>query len=102
MQPKLAVVSLWAEDVPAVAHFYRDVIGLRLLPQHGNRPHFDLGGVYLAILKGRPVPAHNTTPPRFPIIAFAVDHLEAAVERLREHQVELPWGSSKKTPIRAG
>jgi len=92
MQPKLAVVSLWAEDVPAVAHFYRAVIGLCLLPHHDDRPHFDLGGVYLAILKGRPVRAQNATPPHFPIMAFAVDDLDAAVERLREYQVELPWG----------
>ena len=92
MQPKLAVVSLWAEDVPAVAHFYRDVIGLRLMPQHGDRPHFDLGGVYLTILHGRPMPAENARPDRFPIIAFAVDDLDAAVDRLRVHHVELPWG----------
>ena len=92
MQPKLAVVSLWAEDVPVVAHFYRDVIGLRLLPHHGDRPHFDLGGVYLTILKGRPMPPQNPTPSQFPIVAFAVDDLDAAVEQLRAHQVGLPWG----------
>ncbi|HLF27192.1 MAG TPA: VOC family protein [Anaerolineae bacterium] len=92
MLPRLAVVSLWAEDVPATAHFYRDVLGLRLLPHHGDRPHFDLGGIYLAILKGRPRPAQNPTPSRFPILAFAVDDLDAAVERLRAHAVELPWG----------
>ena len=92
MQPKLAVVSLWAEEVPAAAHFYRDVIGLRLLPHHGDRPHFDLGGVYLTILKGRPVPPQNPTPARFPVVAFAVDDLDQAVERLRAHHVDLPWG----------
>jgi catechol 2,3-dioxygenase-like lactoylglutathione lyase family enzyme len=31
MHPLLAVVSLWAEDVAATAHFYSDVIGLKLL-----------------------------------------------------------------------
>jgi catechol 2,3-dioxygenase-like lactoylglutathione lyase family enzyme len=92
MAPRLAVVSLWAEDVPAAAHFYRDVIGLRLLPHHGDRPHFDLGGIYLTILKGRPRPAENPTPDRFPIVAFAVDDLDAVVEQLRAHHVELPWG----------
>ena len=92
MQPQLAVVSLWAEDVPTVAHFYRDVIGLRLMPHHGDRPHFDLGGAFLVVLKGRPVPAQNSTPPRFPIIAFSVDDLDAAVDRLHAHHVELPWG----------
>jgi len=88
MNPRLAVVSLWAEDVPTTAHFYRDVIGLRLLPHHGDRPHFDVGGTYLTILKGTPHPA----PTRFPIVAFAVDDLDAAIERLRAHRVELRWG----------
>jgi catechol 2,3-dioxygenase-like lactoylglutathione lyase family enzyme len=92
MSARLAVVSLWAEDVPAAAHFYRDVLGLRLLPHHGDRPHFDLGGIDLALLKGKPIAAQNATPARFPIVAFAVADLDAAVDRLRAHGVEMPWG----------
>lgn len=92
MGTKLAVVSLWAEDVPVTAHFYRDVIGLRLLPHHGESPHFDLGGIYLTILKGRPVPPENPVPERFPVIAFAVKDLNEAIQRLRDHEVALPWG----------
>ncbi len=92
MLPKLAVVSLWAEDVAAAAHFYRDVIGLKLLMHDQHRPHFDLGGSYLVILKGRPVPPLDPVPARFPIIAFAVDDLDAAIDHLRAHHVDLPWG----------
>ena len=92
MKPRLAVVSLWAEDVPATAHFYRDVIGLHPLPHHGARPHFDLDGIFLAILKGRPSPAQDADPLRFPVVAFAVDSLDAAVARLRAHRIDLPWG----------
>lgn len=92
MDTKLAVVSLWAEDVPATAHFYRDVIGLRLLPHHGESPHFDLGGIYLTILKGRPNPPDNPIPERFPVIAFAVRDLDEAIKCLRDHGVALPWG----------
>jgi len=92
MNVKLAVVTLWAEDVSVAAHFYREVIGLRLLDHHGDRPHFDLGGVYLVILKGRPVPPLDPVPARFPIIAFAVHDLDAAIDHLRAHHVELPWG----------
>jgi catechol 2,3-dioxygenase-like lactoylglutathione lyase family enzyme len=59
MKIQLAVVSLWAEDVPANANFYREVVGLKLIPQHaGGRPHFDLGGCYLTIVRGRPAPIH--------------------------------------------
>jgi catechol 2,3-dioxygenase-like lactoylglutathione lyase family enzyme len=89
---RIAIVSLWAEDVPAAAHFYRDAIGLRLSPHHshhGGRPHFDLGGTYLTILKGKPIPAQNAEPSHFPLIAFAVDDLNSAIERLQAHHVEL-------------
>ena len=92
MLPKLAVISLWAEDVAATAHFYRDVIGLKLLMHDQHRPHFDLGGVYLTILEGRPLPPLDPVPTRFPIVAFAVDDLEAAVGQLRAQHVDLPWG----------
>jgi catechol 2,3-dioxygenase-like lactoylglutathione lyase family enzyme len=92
MSPQLAVVSLWAEDVATAAHFYRDVIGLKLIDHHGDRPHFDLGGIYLVILKGRPLPPINPIPDRFPIVALAVDDLDAAIDGLRAHHVDLPWG----------
>lgn len=100
MNPKLAVVSLWAEDVAATAHFYRDVIGLRLLMHDQQRPHFDLGGVYLVILKGRPIPPRDPAPARFPIVAFAVEDLNVAVAQLRAHHVDLPWGIEKDADSR--
>jgi catechol-2,3-dioxygenase len=89
---RVAVIGLWAENVPTAIYFYRDVIGLPLLPHHGGRPHFDVDGTYLVILKGRPVPAQDSEPPRFPLIAFAVEDLDAAVEHLQAHSVQLPWG----------
>lgn len=90
--PRIAVISIWAQDVPATAHFYRDAIGLHLLPHSHERPHFDVQGSYLTILKGRPIAAQDAEPARFPLIAFAVKDLDAAVERLRVFDVELPWG----------
>jgi catechol 2,3-dioxygenase-like lactoylglutathione lyase family enzyme len=102
---RVAVVSLWAEDVATAAHFYQNVIGLRLLPhllqrdQH-KRPHFDLSGTYLIILKGKPVPAQDSEPSRFPLIAFAIDDLEPAIERLQAHHVELPWGVEENADSR--
>ena len=90
--PRLAVVALWAGDVPKTAHFYRDVIGLNLMPHHGERPHFDLGGSYLTILRGLPHPAEDAVPARFPVVAFRVPHLEQAIARLEAAGVPLPWG----------
>ena len=92
MTTKIAVVSIWAEDVPATVHFYRDVIGLELLPHHGAPPAFDVDGTYLVILKGRPLPPENPEPARFPQVAFGVENLEAAIDRLRAHCVEPLWG----------
>jgi catechol 2,3-dioxygenase-like lactoylglutathione lyase family enzyme len=89
----VAVVSLWAEDMPALIHFYRDVVGLRLLDHHGHRPHFDLGhGLYLVIVEGQPAPAQAPGGTRFPVLAFAVNNLAEAVEHLERQNVELPWG----------
>jgi len=92
MVTRIAVVSLWAEDVTAAVHFYQDVLGLRLLPHAHEQPHFDVGGCYLTILEGRPVPAQDAAPNRFPLIALAVDDLDGAEQNLRLHGVELPWG----------
>ena len=92
MSIRLAVVALWAEDVPTAAHFYRDVIGLTLVPRHGmDRPHFDLDSAYLTILRGRPALPPDPEP-RFPVVTFSVPDLGPAIEKLRQHDVELPWG----------
>jgi len=90
--PRVAVIALWAGDVPRATHFYRDVIGLNLMPNHGERPHFDLGGTYLTILRGLPHPAEDAVPARFPVVAFQVPHLEQAIARLEAAGVPLPWG----------
>lgn len=89
----IKVVSLWAEDVSETVQFYRDVLGLELLSHHPNsQPHFRVGDAYLIILNGKPRPAENPEPTRFPLLAFEVDNLDTAVERLSDQQVELPWG----------
>jgi catechol 2,3-dioxygenase-like lactoylglutathione lyase family enzyme len=97
MNIHIAVVSLWAEDVPTTAHFYRDVVGLEIVPHHaGDRLHFDLGGCYLTIVHGR-----STLPPdpqpRFPVVSFSIPDLEAAIEKLRQRSVDLPWGVETDT-----
>ncbi len=92
MAPKLFVVSLWAEDVNTCAHFYRDVVGLRLLDGRADHPHFDLGGAYLVIRKTRSAPPRDRDFDRFPIVAFSINDLEAAIDRLQQHHINLPWG----------
>ena len=92
MKPRIAVVSLWAEDIPAAAHFYRDVLGFDLLPHPDDRRlHFDVEGCILAIIGGRPALPPDRHP-RFPAVAFSVPDLGTAMENLRAHGVDLPWG----------
>ena len=89
---QIAVISLRAEDVSAAIHFYRDVIGLPLQHHSGaDRPHFDLGGAALTIIRGRPA-LPSDAEPRYPVVAFSVPDLDQAVERLTVHGVALPWG----------
>ncbi|HTX92612.1 MAG TPA: VOC family protein [Anaerolineales bacterium] len=92
MDIHLAVVSLWAEDIPAAVRFYRDVLGLPLLPHHADRPHFRVDGCLLAILPGRPALPPDPEP-RFPVVTFSVPDLDAAAETLRRNGIDLPWGT---------
>ena len=93
MIERVEVICLWAEDVSKTAHFYKDVLALELLPHdHGGRPHFKVGDAYLTIIKGKPHPAEDSDPARFPLFAFRVNDLDEAVERLQVHGVDLPWG----------
>ena len=92
MQLKLAVVTLWAEDVQKMSDFYQNVLGLPLVAIDRSRPHFDLGGGYLIILPGQPHQAQAATNLRFPVIAFAVDDLRQMIHQLQSQHVEMPWG----------
>ena len=92
MSAKLSIVSLWAEDQQLAAQFYREVIGLKPLSLHHWPPHFDLDGSILVIQHGRPRPPEDPQPERFPVLAFGVGDLDAAVDTLKEHGVALPWG----------
>jgi catechol 2,3-dioxygenase-like lactoylglutathione lyase family enzyme len=93
MIESVEVICLWAEDVLKTAHFYKDVLGLEMMPHHhAGRPHFKVGNTYLTILKGKPRPAEDPYPDRFPLFAFRVDDFDRAVERLQAHGVDLPFG----------
>lgn len=92
MNPKLAVVTLWAEDVRRMTDFYQNVLGLPLLMTDRGRPHFDFGGGYLIILPGKPYRHQDTVESRFPVIAFAVEDLHKTIHQLEVHGVKMPWG----------
>jgi catechol 2,3-dioxygenase-like lactoylglutathione lyase family enzyme len=86
---RIVVLTIWAEDIPAAVHFYRDVLELAELPDHGSHPTLKLNGSFLIILKGTPRPATDADPAQFPLFALAVDDLDQAVARLRAHDIAL-------------
>lgn len=100
MNPRLAVVTLWAEDVQQTTDFYQNVLGLPLLMIDRGRPHFDFGGGYLIILPGQPHRSQDSLKPRFPVIAFAVEDLHDFIRRLKTHGVEMPWGVEQDSDSR--
>jgi len=92
MKLKLAVVTLWGEDVKRMSDFYQNVLGLPLLTIDRGRPHFDLGGAFLVILPGQPHKVQDSMQLRFPVLAFAVNDLHDVVRQLTAQAVEMPWG----------
>lgn len=92
MKLKLAVVTLWAEDVQKMTDFYQNVLGLPLLTIEHGRPHFDFGGGYLIILPETPRKEQESRTVRFPVIAFAAEDLHEVIRQLKSHNVDMPWG----------
>jgi len=63
MKIQLAVVSLWAEDVPANANFLPGGSRAETYTAACRRaPAFDMGGCYLTIVRGRPAFIHPQIP----------------------------------------
>ena len=98
---KVAVVTLWAEDVEKTAQFYRGIFGIPGdRPGSGGVVHLDVGGIYFTIMKGTPGKATNSIIPRFPIVAFSVENLEKFVQALKDNNVSLPWGVERSPAAR--
>jgi catechol 2,3-dioxygenase-like lactoylglutathione lyase family enzyme len=95
MDAKLFSVSLFAEDVQAAVHFYRDVIGLDLIVHDAHLPHFNLSGSYLVILPGQQVTKPDPGLQDFPLVAIQVPLLEVVLERLRHHGIEVTMGGDE-------
>jgi glyoxylase I family protein len=79
-------VSICVPDTDAALPFYRDVLGLTVLP----RPDFGFGGYWLDA-GGQQVHLMQSDepPPRSNHFAIRVDDVEAAIEDLRGEGVEV-------------
>lgn len=96
----LIAVSLWVKDLPRSVHFYRDVIGLELLPHHGSHPTLKIGDTHLAIIQCEEDTPKIPNEPRWPILAFTIPDLDAATDKLQAHDIELPWGIESSNQAR--
>ena len=92
MRPRSVYETVvYASDLEAATAFYRDVLGLREVDDGAFR--LDGGGMLLLFdparssQPGRPVPSHGATGAGH--VAFAVDSLEAWLERLGEAGVDV-------------
>jgi catechol 2,3-dioxygenase-like lactoylglutathione lyase family enzyme len=76
-------------DRDAARKFYRDTLGLRLLGEDQFAMIFDANGTTLRL-----TPVADWTPPKFTVLCWEVDDIEAAVKQLRSAGVEFqryPW-----------
>lgn len=77
----LGQVSRMTRDLPAMADWLRDVVGLREMMRFETAAFFDCGGVRLYLSAGDP--ANNS------LLYFRVGDIEAAVAMLRERGVAI-------------
>ena len=66
MITNFATVTLWVEDFKKSVAFYRDTLGLELLTQPGEMPHFKVGGGILVLAKGKFTQPVAHSRPSFP------------------------------------
>ncbi len=99
MNPRIAVIALWAPDVAVAAQFYGKTLGLAPLPHH-DLPHFKLEGAILALLPGQPRPPREDKPSHFPIFALAVLSLDDYLAPLQRAGVEPLFGVEENAQTR--
>jgi len=89
MITNFATVTLWVENFNNAVKFYRDTLGLELLTQPGEMPHFKVGDGILVLAKGKFSQPADAFPPEFPQLALAVDDLDKTAARLQNQHVAL-------------
>ena len=102
----LGAITLFTEDLPATAAFYRDVFGLVVLFEDDDSAAFRFGGTVLNVLRAdaareliEPAPVGGPDAGRRVQLTVWVEDADAVCARLEEHGVALlngpadrPWG----------
>jgi len=90
MITNFASAALWVDDFSAAINFYQSILGLELTTRPGEAPQFKIGDSLLVLVKGKLAPAAGAFPPDFPLLAFEVDDLDAAMKQLIEAGAPTP------------
>jgi len=88
MLKRIAVVGVRAGNVVRATHFYRDTLGLEILPHHAGPPHFKVGDMFLAVFERGASDGNSTTPQ----VAFEVDDIEADMATLTARGIAFEGG----------
>jgi catechol 2,3-dioxygenase-like lactoylglutathione lyase family enzyme len=102
----LGAITLFAEDLPRTAAFYRDVFGLPAVHEDDDSAAFRFGGTILNVLRAEaapeliePAPVGGPDAGRRMQLTVWVDDAEAVCAQLQEHGIALlngpvdrPWG----------
>lgn len=103
---RLGALTLFTEDLPRTAAFYRDVFGLEAVHEDGDATAFRFGTTILNVLRVEvapeliePAPVGGGSAGRRMQLTVWVDDADAVCAQLTEHGVELlngpqdrPWG----------
>jgi catechol 2,3-dioxygenase-like lactoylglutathione lyase family enzyme len=74
-------LSVCRRDVVGAVHYYRDTLGLPMLPaggRHAGPPHFKCGDTFLAVFER----GASVVEPATPLVAFEVDDIDAEMAAL--------------------
>jgi catechol 2,3-dioxygenase-like lactoylglutathione lyase family enzyme len=102
----LGAITLFVEDLPRTARFYRDVFGLAVLYEDDSSAAFRFGGTVINLLRTEaahelvePAPVGGPDAGRRMQLTVWIDDADAVCAQLKEHGVELlngpvdrPWG----------
>jgi lactoylglutathione lyase len=103
---RLGAISLFVEDLPRTAAFYRDVFGLEAVHEDDDSSAFRFGSTILNVLRVQaahelvePAPVGGADAGRRMQLTVWVDDADAVCAQLKEQGVELlngpvdrPWG----------
>jgi catechol 2,3-dioxygenase-like lactoylglutathione lyase family enzyme len=89
MQVKRIVANIAAEDVPAAARFYQDILGLGVLMDHGWIRTYG-SSQKMSVQVSIASEGGSGTP--VPDLSIEVDDLDTALQRMKEAKIAIEYG----------